>query len=183
MTLEALVEEIRQRAEAELAATMERQKTESAKILEERDRKIRDIRESSERATETESAREHAQRVAAAKLQSRKMLYEAREQRLEQGLKQTRTLLSDFTSTPAYPNVLKRMVETATSSLGKQVRISGRSEDAPLLSKAAGKTFDATAQPILGGLIAETTDGSRRLNLSFDELLRLREDAVRELLA
>jgi len=32
-------------------------------------------------------------------------------------------------------------------------------------------------------LIAETPDGSRRLNLSFDELLRLREDRVRELLA
>jgi hypothetical protein len=31
--------------------------------------------------------------------------------------------------------------------------------------------------------VAETPDGSRRLNLSFDELLRLHEDRVRELLS
>ena len=47
----------------------------------------------------------------------------------------------------------------------------------------AGKGFDDTPAPILGGLIAVTSDGSRRLNLSFDELLRLREDQVRTLLA
>jgi vacuolar-type H+-ATPase subunit E/Vma4 len=75
------------------------------------------------------------------------------------------------------------MVAVATDSLGKQVRVSGRSEDAALLAKVGGNGFDPTPQAILGGLIAETPDGSRRLNLSFDELLRLREDRVREILA
>jgi len=75
------------------------------------------------------------------------------------------------------------MTEVATATLGKQVRISGRAEDAAALAKVAGKAFDPTPQPILGGLVAETTDRSRRLTLSFDELLRLREDEVRELLA
>ena len=36
--------------------------------------------------------------------------------------------------------------------------------------------------PILGGLVASTPDGHRRLDLSLDELLRLREGEVRELL-
>ncbi|MGP8076580.1 MAG: hypothetical protein ACLP8Y_07620 [Thermoplasmata archaeon] len=71
----------------------------------------------------------------------------------------------------------------ANDSLGKQLRISGRAEDAALLQKVAGKSFDPTPQSIVGGLVAETPDGSRRLNLSFDELLRLREDRVREILA
>jgi vacuolar-type H+-ATPase subunit E/Vma4 len=183
MTLEALVEEIRRRGEAELQATLASEQGEAAKIQKERDEKVAEIQESSERATESEVAREKAQRIAAAKLQSRKMLYEAREKRLEEGLAETRALLSEFTSTPAYPAVLKKMVDAAGSSLGKQLRISGRGEDAAVLSRVAGKSFDPTARPILGGLIAETPDGSRRLNLSFDELLRLREDAVRELLA
>jgi vacuolar-type H+-ATPase subunit E/Vma4 len=183
MTLEALVEEIRQRGEAELRATLEKQKSEAQKITADRDHRIAEIRDASARATETEVAREKAQRIAAAKLQSRKMLYEAREKRLEQALRETRELLVAYTGSPDYPAVLKRMVEVANSSLGKSVRISGRSVDAAALSKAAGKSFDPTAQPILGGLIAEMPDKSRRLNLSFDELLRLREDAVRELLA
>jgi vacuolar-type H+-ATPase subunit E/Vma4 len=183
MTLEALVEEIRRHGEAELQATLASQQSEVSKITQERDRKVSEIRESSARATEIEVGREKAQRLAAAKLQSRKMLYEAREKRLEEGLQETRELLTSFTASAAYPNVLKRMVDAATGALGKQVRISGRAEDAAALSKVAGKSFDSTARPILGGLVAETPDGARRLNLSFDELLRLREDRVRELLS
>lgn len=183
MSLESLVEEIRQHAEADLQATVNRQKAESDRIAADRDRQIADLRATSERATEMEVAHERAQRIAAAKLKARKMLYEAREQRLTEGLRETRSLLADYTTSPGYPAVLKRMVEVANASLGRQVRISGRSEDSSLLLKVAGKAFDPTPQPILGGVIAETTDRSRRLNLSFDELLRLREDEVRELLA
>ncbi len=183
MSLESLVEEIRQHAEAELRATLEHEKAELTRIAAERDGKIAEVRATSQRSAETEVARERAQRVAAAKLQARKMLYEARERRLENGLGETRTLLANYTSSPAYPAVLKRMTEVASQSLGKQLRISGRADDAAVLAKVAGKSFDPTPQPILGGLVAETTDQSRRLNLSFDELLRLREDRVRELLA
>ena len=75
------------------------------------------------------------------------------------------------------------LMTVATDSLGKQLKISGRAEDAALLAKVAGKCFDPAPLPIVGGLIAETPDGSRRLKLSFDELLRLREDRVREILA
>jgi vacuolar-type H+-ATPase subunit E/Vma4 len=183
MSLESLVEEIRRNAEAELQSTIDGQKTQGVKILSDRDRQIAEIRAASARATETEVARERAQRIAAAKLQARKMLYEAREKRLEEGLRETRTLLSEYTTTPEYPAVLKRMVDVATAALGRQVRISGRAADAPILAKAAGKGFDPAPQSIVGGLIAQTPDGSRRLNLSFDELLRLREDEVREILA
>ncbi len=183
MSLESLVEEIRQHAEAELRATLDHEKAEAARIAADRDQKIAELRANAQRATEADVARERAQRVAAAKLQARKMLYEARERRLEDGLKETRTLLANYTASPAYPAVLKRMTEVAARSLGKQLRISGRADDAAVLAKVAGKAFDPTPQPILGGLVAETTDQSRRLNLSFDELLRLREDEVRELLA
>jgi vacuolar-type H+-ATPase subunit E/Vma4 len=183
MSLESLVEEIRQRAEAELQATTRRQETETARLVADRDRRIAEVRAVSQRATEAEVARERSQRLAAAKLKARQLLYEAREHRLEDGLRETRTLLADYTSSPEYPATLKRMVEVATGALGRAVLVSGRPEDAPLLTRAAGKNFDPTPQPILGGVIAETTDHSRRLNLSFDELLRLREDEVRELLA
>ena len=113
----------------------------------------------------------------------RKLLYEARERRLVSAIGETRALLQGTLRSGRYPAVLRRMVAAASDSLGKPLRISGRGEDAVLLAKAAGKSFDPTPQPILGGLVAETPDGSRRLNLSFDELLRLREDRVRELLA
>lgn len=183
MSLESLVEEIRRKGASELQSIAERRAAETARTLADRDRKVEEIRMQSERATEVEVQRERAQRIAAAKLRSRKLLYEARERRLEGAISETRELLRGFTTSAEYPGVLRRMCAVANEALGNSIRVSGRAEDARLLSKAAGKSFDPTPQPILGGLIAETPDGSRRLNLSFDELLRLHEDKVRELLA
>jgi len=183
MSLDSLVNEIRRQGEAELAAIVGRRDAESAKIVAERDRQVASARAEVAHAADLEVAHERTQRIAAAKLKARKQLYEAREQRLEGAVGETRVLLEEYTHSAQYPAVLKRMVSAATGTLGKQLRILGRSEDAALLAKVAGKSFDPSPQSILGGLVAETTDGSRRLNLSFDELLRLREDRVRELLA
>ncbi len=183
MTLESLVEEIRRRGEAELAAIESARAAETTRLAAERDRAVSEIREHAVRSAETDAARERAQRLAAAKLQARKLLYEAREKRLAAGMAETRALLESYTRAPEYAAVLKRMLAAANDALGKQLRVSGRAEDVTLLGKVAGKAFDPTPRPILGGLIAETVDGARRLNFSFDELLRLREDRVRELLA
>lgn len=183
MSLESLVDEIRRRGETDLATLTASREAEKSQVLVDRDRRLEEIRSESARATDAEVARERAQGIAAAKLQARKLLYEARETRLESAIGETRTLLEEYTRSPQYPAVLQRMVAAAGDALGKPLRISGRAEDAVLLTKVAGKSFDPTPQPILGGLVAETPDGHRRLNLSFDELLRLREDRVRELLA
>jgi len=183
MSLESLVDEIRRRGEADLAAITASRDAEAAKIVADRDMRVAEIRTQSARTTEAEVSRERAQRLAAAKLQARKQLYEVRERRLDAAIGETKKLLQEYTRSPQYPTVLRRMVTAASESLGKQVRISGRAEDSSVLAKAAGKNFDPTPQPILGGVLAETPDGSRRLSLSFDELLRLHEDRVRELLA
>lgn len=183
MPLETLVEEIRARGEGELKALAAQRTKEEAAIDAARDQKIDELRREAARALEVESSRLRAQKIAAAKLASRKLLYAAREQRLERSIVDTRGLLSNFTEEPDYANVLKRMFSAASETLGGAVSVSGRSEDAALLRRVAGKSFDPTPRPILGGLVAETPDGRRRLDFSFDELLRLRGDKVRELVA
>ena len=183
MALEDLVEEIRRRGEAEIEKIRSSRSTDEARLRKEREAKLAEIRTQTAKLAEIEAARERAQRLAAAKLKSRKLLYEAREQRLENAVTETRRLLEEFTESREYEAVLRQMVDAAGRSLGKQLRVSGRAQDASRLAKVAGRAFDPTPQPILGGIVAETNDGSRRLNLSFDELLRLREDRVRELLA
>jgi V/A-type H+/Na+-transporting ATPase subunit E len=181
--LEALLAEIRARGEAELKEVEEARDARATQIASERDRAVGQIHDEARRTAAAESARERTQRIAAAKLRSRKLLYEAREARLKASVGATRALLADYTRSDAYASVLRRMFDAAVDGLGKQVKVRGRAEDAAKLQKAAGKSFDPTPVPILGGLVAETPDGTRRLNLSFDELLRLREDKVRELLA
>ncbi len=183
MSLESLVDEIRSRGEAELRAVAESRAREEAAVASKRDRRVEELRKEADRALEIEIARLTAQRLAAAKLSARKLLYAAREERLTRALEETRGLLSEFTSEPNYADVLRRMYSAATDALGPSVRVFGRADDAALLRRLAGKSFDPAPRPILGGLVAETPDGRRRLDFSFDELLRLRGDRVRELLA
>ncbi len=183
MSLESLVDELRARGEAELKASAAQRDAELAKIASERDAKVAQLRADAAKATAAEAARDRAQRIAAAHLAARRLLYEAREERLDAGFDATRQLLAALTEQPEYANVLRRQVAAATSRLGKSVRVFGRAEDASLLARLAGKSFDPAPRAILGGLVAETPDGRRRLDLSFDELLRQRADAVRGLLA
>jgi len=183
MPLEDLIGEIRRQGEADLAKIADERGSKADAISADRSRRLDAVRTESSRLSEAEISQMRAQELAAAKLKARKMVYEAREARLTKAVADTRTLLVDYTQSEEYPQVLKRMFAEATNALGKQVRVTGREEDAAALQKVAGRAFDPRPQPILGGLIAETPDGSRRLNLSFDELLRLNEDRVRELLA
>ena len=97
MSLDRLVDEIRQRGEAELRAIEASLSEKTAAIAADRDRRIAGIRRETERVVAAEGARERAQRIAAAKLQARKRLYEAREARLQQGVAATRALLAWFT--------------------------------------------------------------------------------------
>ncbi|MCI4369468.1 MAG: hypothetical protein L3K09_07905 [Thermoplasmata archaeon] len=183
MSLERIVEEILARAEKEYAEEKARVDAELARLTGDRDRRLAQLREEGLRLSTAEAARERAQKVAAAKLEARKLNYLSRERSGSEGLKAVRELLVGFTESEEYPQVLKRMYSVATDSLGKQVKISGRVEDASVLRSIAGKGFDPTPVPVLGGLVAESPEGARRLNLTFDELLRLREDQVRSLLA
>lgn len=183
MSLDRLVEEIRLRAEEELRRESDRQKAEEAQIAADRDQRVAAAKDVAQKRSTLEIARERAQKLASAKLQARKLVYEAKERQMNDSLALTRGLLSEYTRSDEYPKVVKRMVGYASDRLGKSPKITGRSEDAALLKKVAGASFDPAPQSILGGIVAESSDGSRRLNLSFDELLRLREDRVRDLLA
>ncbi len=183
MSLERLVEEIRQRAEAEIARERERLETERAKLLKERDQRVESIRAEGARQTELEIGRERAQRLARAKLDARKRVFEAREKRMAKLLDASRTVLEEFAESPEYAPLVKRLYAHALQALGKQVKVRGRAEDASLLKSLAKGNFVDEPLPIRGGLVAETPDGARRLNLSFDELLRLHEDQARGLLA
>jgi vacuolar-type H+-ATPase subunit E/Vma4 len=182
MSLERLIEEVQARNQAALAAEKRRQDEERARILRERDQRIEKVRSEIDHQTAAEGARERVQRLAGAKLDARKRLFEAQEQRARSEVDQVRSFLSEFTQSPEYAGVIRGMYAFAVKELGRSVKVGGRADDAPLLRAVAGKAFDSAPLPILGGIVVTTPDGSRRLNLSLDELLRLRESQVREIL-
>ncbi|MGI0068411.1 MAG: V-type ATP synthase subunit E family protein, partial [Thermoplasmata archaeon] len=144
MSLERLVEEIRARGAAQVHSIEETAAIETAKITADRDQRVLTIQEESERAAAIEASRERAQRVAAAKLRSRQRLYEAREARMKSSLSATHQLLADYTTQPEYRKVLERMYRYAAETLGEDVRLKGRAEDAAALKRIAPGRVDPT---------------------------------------
>jgi vacuolar-type H+-ATPase subunit E/Vma4 len=183
MSLDRLLDEIRAQGAQELAQAEEKSSSEKLRIVNDRDRRVKQLRSDLETQATNEARRQHGQKIAGARMQARKLEYEAQEAALEGSLASVRDMLKEYTRSTEYPDALARMYAFAVDELGKDVRVMGRAEDASALKNLAGKGFVTQAQPILGGLIAETADGDRRLTLTFDELLRFREDRLRELLA
>ncbi|MCI4320018.1 MAG: hypothetical protein L3K23_07810 [Thermoplasmata archaeon] len=181
MGLDKLLDEIRQRGESQLAEIAKATAASRTALNEERDRRVAAIGQELQRLADREAERERAQRLAGAKVRARKQVYEAKEQRANAALARSRAELTAFTKGPEYAQVLQRMYAYAVDRLGPKLKIRGRAEDATALKALAGKAFDDEPAPILGGLIAQSPDGARRLNLSFDELLRLNEDKIRQI--
>jgi len=116
MSLDSLVEEIRSRGEAELRALAAQSEADLQEIASNRDARVTTIRLEAGRAAEAEVARERAQRLAAAHLAARRLLYEAQEARLADGFAETRQLLVDLADRPEYATILKRMIASAGGS-------------------------------------------------------------------
>ncbi len=182
MSLERLVAEIESRAQQQIADEQARFEKARADLDAERSRRIDVIRAGAARRASQDAARERTRRIAAARLEAKKLGYEAQEARMQVLLEAVKTQLAAYTATAEYPKLLKRMYASATARLGKDLKVRGRPEDARVLRSVAGSAFDDTPVRATGGFIAETSDGARRLNLTFDELIRLREDELRSLL-
>ncbi len=182
MSLDRLVGEIELRGRRDLEAERGKVEAERQRIEADRNRRIVALRDEFARLATHDATRERTQRIARASLQARKLEYAAREQRMAKLLEQVRGILQEYTSSSDYPALLTALYRYAVRRLGKGIRVCGRVEDAALLKSIAGKGYLAVPTPVLGGLIGETADGARRINLTFDELLRLREDRLRALL-
>jgi vacuolar-type H+-ATPase subunit E/Vma4 len=182
MSLERLVAEIESRVQQEIAGEQARLEAEKTRIEADRSRRIAAIRAEAARMASQSAARERTRRIAGARLAAKKLGYEHVEDRTRQLLEAVKAELAAYAGSPDYSKLVKRMYLVAAGRLGKDLKIRGRAEDARLLRSIAGNGFDDRPLPIVGGFVAETADGNRRLNLSFDELLRLHEDQLRALL-
>jgi vacuolar-type H+-ATPase subunit E/Vma4 len=182
MSLERLVAEIESRAQEQIAQEQARFAKEQAEIQADQQRRIDALRSQILGRASQEAARERTRRIAGARLEAKKMGYDFQEARTKELLETVKGQLANYTGSPDYPKLLKRMYSAATRRLGKDLKVRGRAEDAKALKSVAGAGYDDRPLPVSGGFVAETSDGTRRLNLTFDELLRLREDELRSLL-
>lgn len=134
--------------------------------------------ESSKKEAQALSQRERIRILGAAKLQSKKMVFDATEQMLESNIGALRQVLADLASSKEYPELLARMAAYASKRLGGNVIVRSRPSDAAAFKKLGVKVGSSNLES-MGGFKATNADGTLELDLTFEELLRNREDEVR----
>lgn len=184
MTLDALVKEIETQSSKEVRELEAKLEAERKAIEEQAREESGKIRSEAERRSQVEADRERARLVASAKLQAKRAIFEAREKRTLGGLEEVRKRLAALVKGPEYPGLLQSMVAQGLGVLGNDVKLLARPDDVGLLPAKMRALVDSS-RPLnaSGGIIVEKADGSRTLNLTFEQLLRQREDRVREILS
>jgi len=114
----------------------------------------------------------------ASKLQSKKMVFDATEKLLENNIASLEQALAEFAASPAYPELLARMAKYASKRLGGKIGVVCRKSDEAALKSAGAKVLSASLKAV-GGFKAENEDRTLELDLTFEEILRGREDDVR----
>lgn len=136
------------------------------------------IQESGKREAETAVQREKVRIDGAAKLQAKKMLFDATEKMLESNLSALRQVLADYAESKDYPEMLAEMASYADKRLGGSISVVCRSSDAAALKKAGVRVSSSDLSSI-GGFRATSKDGTLELDLTFEELLRSHEEDAR----
>ncbi len=178
MGVDALLKEVEDRRnkalqslEAEYSAKQEEVKKRTAE-------QVAYVMDSANKEAVTLAQKEVTKTEGAAKLQAKKMVFDATEKLLESNISNLQQALAELASSPAYPELLAKMARYASKRLGGKIVVICRKSDEAAL-KAAGAKVVSTNLNAMGGFKAENEDRTLELDLTFEEVLRSREDDVR----
>ncbi len=177
MTLDAFVQTIQDRGKAEAEAIRTQARAEADQILAEiRAEGEKAISEAAGRAQET-AQRRKVQEMARAELEARKSALTAQKEALDEVYQRALARLTTLRENADILRKLLRANEAEWKSGGK-VYCSPRDES--LVKSVVGRSF---AGPIdcAGGVVLESADGTRRVDLRYESILRdVWNDSVRE---
>ena len=141
---------------------------------------IKELKEFYANEAKVRSERDAARIVETARLDAKKVLFDAINENMDSTFNTIRQELKNYTKKPEYKKTLETMVNHAKKNLGKNVVIHSNVDDSMAI-KAMNVTLGATIDTI-GGILAEDNNGTREIDLTFEELLRTHEDDVKSFL-
>ena len=177
MNIENYVAETQDRKRREVESLDIRLAEEKTAIQIKKDNAIKEIQEYYSNDARLKSEREAARIVEAARLQAKKILFDAINLNLDSAFVIIKEKLKSYAQSADYKIALQKMVVTAKKHLGPNINIICREQDRSALTDM-GVTVIRTTQSI-GGVIAENENGSKELDMTFEELLRIHEDEVK----
>ena len=177
MTLENAVEAILEQGKAEANRVLEEARNERQRMLSEVRAEAEKALAETARAARVEAERKRVQELARAELESRKIVLAAQKEALDKVYEGALERLGRLSDNAEILRTLLKANESEWRSGGK-VYCSPRDE--AVVRKIVGGSFAGTIE-CAGGVVIESADGNRRVDLRYETLLRdVWDDAVRE---
>lgn len=177
MTLDTVIQAIREKGRSEADQLLAEARAERERILSEvRAEGAKALAEAEARARAT-GARRRVQDLARAELEARKIVLAAQKEALDEAYRRTLERLASMKENPDFLRTLLKANE-AEWRPGGEVYATAR--DAPLVRSIVGERFAGTIEGA-GGIVIETADGTRRIDLRYESILRdVWDDSVKE---
>jgi V/A-type H+/Na+-transporting ATPase subunit E len=178
MGVEALLKEVEERRRKAIEALDSEYSAKREEVKKRTEEQLVYISEAAKKEAAALSQKETMRVEGAAKLQAKKVVFDATEKLLENNIEALRDSLAQLAASPAYPDLLSGMAAYASKRLDGKIVVTCRKGDEAAL-KAAGAKVASSNLNALGGFKADSEDGTLELDLTFEEILRSREDEVR----
>ena len=178
MAAESLLKEVEEKRKKTLQMLDEEYSAKKAEVTNRANEQRAYIADSSKKEAASLAQRERIRISGAAKLQSKKMLFDATERMLENNVAALKQSLAEYAASKEYQTLLSKMLSYASKRLGGNIAVKCRASDAAALKKLGAKVASAGLESA-GGIKAVNADGTLELDLTFEELLRNREEEAR----
>ena len=176
MSIERFVEEIQNRKKNDLAELDKKLNDKKSETDAKKNSAVKELKENYANEAKTKAEREGARIVEAGKLEAKKILFDAINTNLDSTFDVIKKELDGYSKKPEYKKILQKLIDYSKKVLAKEIVVHCRDEDKSFFK--SGVKIGSTIQT-LGGFIAENTEGTKELDLTFEELLRNNEDEIK----
>jgi vacuolar-type H+-ATPase subunit E/Vma4 len=181
MSIETFLLEIENRKKREIESLEKDLAEKKSKLQAEMNATVREIQEKFANDAKIKSEREYARIIEAAKLQAKKIMFDAINANMQSAFDVIKHEIANYTKSTQYKKALETMVNSSKKKLGQSIVVHCRDEDKSIM-KDLGVTIGKSIKT-LGGIVAENKEGTKELDLTFEELLRTHEDEVKSFLS
>lgn len=181
MSIETFLLEIENRKKREIDSLDKDLAEKKSKLQTELNITVKEIQEKFANEAKIKSEREHARIIEAGKLHAKKIMFDAVNANMQSAFDAIKKEVENYAKSPQYKKALETMVNSSKKKLGQNIVVHCRDDDKSIL-KDMGVTIGKSIKT-LGGIVAENKEGTKELDLTFEELLRTNEDQIKSFLS
>ena len=179
MGFEELATELHKGADTEGKRMIHASEKNAGKIVEDAKEKAEEILKAAKKEAAEFAKQEASEKTTSAKLAAKKMVDDARDEAVEESVKQLwQRFKADAMKKSVYPGLMGKLVSDGTTELGTaNVAVYARDEDAQYIKASEVRKLPAE---YCGGVIVESMDGKVRVNKTLEEMFAQKKPALRK---